>query len=538
MRIVSTVEMRTLEKRTDENGHSYAAMMELAGGAVARVIMKRLPPQAGRMLVIVGPGNNGGDGLVAARYLHQQGYTVSCYALRPRAADDPNLVKLLDLGITLQTAEDDPEYSSLRQILPGCAAIIDALFGTGMQGPLRGNAPAILHNIKSYLEILEPSELPQITSFTSTTRASKPLVVAVDIPSGVDSDSGTADDDTLKADITVTFGYPKYGHYRFPGASLVGELLVADIGLVSLADDVTRPSVATPAMVKRWLPERPLGSNKGTFGSALVVGGSVNYSGAPRLAAEAAYRAGAGLVTLAVPTLVYANAAAQLPDTTFLYQSDSPDKLTPHAVTVINPELPRYASLLVGPGLGMAPETRDFLEALLGNVNGHSENIKLPPTVIDADGLNLLSQFREWWKMLPDGCILTPHPGEMARLVGSSVRQVQSDRWALARESALRWHCTVVLKGAFTVIASPDGEVIIMPFANPLLAAAGTGDVLAGTILGLLAQKVPSFQAAVCGAFIHGLAGELRRQEIGNSGLLAHDLLPLIARAASSIRQE
>ncbi|MCE5258446.1 MAG: NAD(P)H-hydrate dehydratase [Chloroflexi bacterium] len=540
MRIVSAAEMRLLEKLTDECGCSYECMMELAGKAVAQVVVERIPAEKGRIVILIGPGNNGGDGLVAARYLRLQGYIVACYALKHRVDADTNRNKLAELQVPFTAAEDDPNLDGLAHQLEGCAAIVDALFGTGMQGPLRGNAPAVLARVRHYVDSVGMNTLPIVTSLTQAAKRTKPLVIAVDMPSGLDADTGTADANTLKADITVTFGCPKYGHFIFPGAALVGQLHVADIGLVQPGDEPAKPHTATPQLINTWLPQRPSDSNKGMFGSVLVVGGSSSYSGAPRLAAEAAYRLGAGLVTLGLPVGIYPSAAAQLPDTTFLVFPDNPNAITAQAVELVYDVVRKYSALLIGPGLGAAPETKSFMDELLGLTDeqaSHEARKILPPTVIDADGLNLLSAYPRWWERLPAECAITPHPGEMARLCNCSVQQVQADRWGCARKHAVLWRCTVVLKGAFTVCASPQGEVIIIPFANPLLAVAGTGDVLAGAIAGLVAQKMPIYQAAVCGAFLHGLAGEYRRAEIGEAGLMAHELLPLLARAANDIRQ-
>ncbi len=540
MRIVSAAEMRLLEKLTDEHGCSYERMMELAGKAVAQVVTERVPVEKGRIVVLIGPGNNGGDGLVAARYLRLQGYMVVCYALKHRAVADRNRIQLAELQVPFTAAEEDPNLDGLAHQLEGCAAVVDALFGTGVQCPLRGNAPAVLARVQHYIDFLGRVTLPVTIALSQAAKRTKPLVIAVDMPSGLDADTGAVDANTLKADITVTFGCPKYGHFIFPGAALVGQLYVADIGLVQLGDEPAKPHAATPQLINTWLPKRPSDSNKGTFGSALVVGGSSSYSGAPRLAAEAAYRVGAGLVTLGLPAGIYPSAAAQLPDTTFLVFPDNPNVITAQAAELVYDVVGKYSALLIGPGLGTAPETKAFMDGILGLASEQTSNEArkmLPPTVIDADGLNLLSAYPRWWERLPAECVITPHPGEMARLCGCSVQQVQADRWGCAREHAVLWHCTVVLKGAFTVCASPQGEVIIVPFANPLLAVAGTGDVLAGAIAGLVAQKTPIYQAAVCGAFLHGLAGEYRRAEIGEAGLTAHELLPLLARAANNIRQ-
>jgi hydroxyethylthiazole kinase-like uncharacterized protein yjeF len=546
MRIVTTAEMRRLEQLTVEGGLSYSEMMENAGRATARVIEERLTPSDGRIVFLVGARNNGGDGLVAANYLRLSGYEVACYALKNRNGDDPNVLRLTKLGVTLSLAENDPGWNNLSQLLTGCSAVVDSLLGTGSVGPLRGLVPDLLDRICVHLHKAQHKGLTWPLLLGEQRTEYKTLVIAVDLPSGMNADTGEVDEHTLKADLTVTFGYPKLGHVLLPGAGYVGQLVVADIGLVSPADDLGAPQLATPDMVAGWLPKRPNNSHKGTFGSTLIVGGSAGYVGAPRLAAEAAYRAGAGLVTLALPATIYPLVASQLPEATYLVLADDHGSLTTQATSALNARLKQYTALLIGPGLGTEPETAAFITTfLLGDqqILGYhldcgATGIKpvLPPTVIDADGLNLIAAAERWWEQLPDNCILTPHPGEMARLCRCDIQQVQACRIEMAREKAQAWHCTVVLKGACTIVASASGQTTILPFTNPLLAVAGTGDVLAGVITGLLAQGIPAYQAAICGAYMHGIAGELKRSDLGESGLLAHELLPLLALAAKIMR--
>lgn len=260
-------------------------------------------------------------------------------------------------------------------------------------------------------------------------------------------------------------------------------------------------------VVKR-LPARPQDANKGTFGKILVVAGSENYPGAAYLACAACYRVGAGLVTLATEDVVKIIVFRKLPEVTFLL----PDEV----VGKVN----KYDVLLVGPGLGQSDQAAKVMEDLLSS--------NLPPAVIDGDGLNLLSKRGEWWKKLGNEVILTPHPGEMARLTGLTIKEIQSDRVNVAQYFAKKWGKIIVLKGANTLVVSPAGQVLISPFANPALATAGTGDVLAGMIAGMLGQGLKPFDAAAVGVHIHGLAGEELREKVGKAGGLASDLLPLI----------
>ncbi len=267
-------------------------------------------------------------------------------------------------------------------------------------------------------------------------------------------------------------------------------------------------------LTKEWvaerLPVRSRDANKGTFGKVLVVAGSENYPGAAYLACAACYRVGAGLVTLATEETVKVIVSRKLPEVTFLL----PDEVAAN----IN----KYDVLLVGPGLGQSGQAIELVEGILRG--------KLPPTVIDGDGLNILSKKGEWWKRLSDKTVLTPHPGEMARLTGFTVSKIQSDRINVAQYFAREWGKVAVLKGANTVVASPAGQVLLSPFANPVLSTAGTGDILAGIIAGLLAQGLRPVDAASVGVYIHGLAGEMLSKKIGLAGSLASDLLPVLPK--------
>jgi len=275
----------------------------------------------------------------------------------------------------------------------------------------------------------------------------------------------------------------------------------------------------------------------------------MNYVGAPALAALAAYRVGAGLVTLAVPQAIHAIVACQVVEATHIVLPHNLGALVPAAARLVREGAGDCEAILVGPGLGQEPETESFLKLLLGKGQetgrrhvgflAEEKGLRmdgaeaLPPLVLDADGLNLLARTPEWWTLLPEGSVLTPHPGEMARLMGCSIEELPSDRVALATQKASEWNCIVVLKGAFTVVASPTGEVWVLPFATAALSTAGSGDVLAGAIAGLLAQGLAPDDAALCGAYLHGYAGLLAERSIGRAGTIAGDLLPLLPDALS-----
>lgn len=552
MHILTVAEMQALEQAAYASGLAYETMMENAGYAVAQAIREHCEFLS-RILILVGPGNNGGDGLVAARYLQEWGFETTVYVWRRAKQDDPNLTRAQKAGVTLLWADQDDGGHILGEQARCCHVLVDALLGTGAVGTLRGTLRELITRVHQSLNertikgnsreisLRDPHHAPE------PVHSDKPYIVAVDVPSGLDCDSGFIDDLALHADLTVTFAYPKRGHYLYPGAAHVGRLLVADIGIDPTLAANYPWQIAIPETVAALLPARPPEAHKGTFGKALIIGGSANYVGAPRLSAEAAYRSGAGLVTLAVGETIYPIVAARMLEPTFLVLPDDLGALIPDALKVLIDNIKGYDALLIGPGLGTEEKTGEFLhELLMGQMTGHRpigfrhqpdlamkrmERVALPPIVLDADGLNLLKYCPAWWQHLPKGSVITPHPGEMARLLACNVGQVNANRFEVASRAATQWGCVVVLKGAYTIIAAPDGRGVVIPFANPALATAGTGDVLAGAIVGLMAQGMRGYEAAVCGAYLHGLAGELRREQIGHTGMLAGDLLPLLPEA-------
>jgi NAD(P)H-hydrate epimerase len=420
---------------------------------------------------------------------------------------------------------------------------VDAVFGTGARLPLTGKPADLLKQTAKYLE--ERDDDP-------------PLIVAVDCPSGLDCDTGALDAKALPADVTVTFAAVKHGQLLFPGAEAMGDLVVADIGLdgLGLAElDSVKLELATEDMVQALLPHRPNNAHKGTFGRALVVAGSINYTGAAFLAASAAYRVGAGLVSLAVPAPVYGVLAGQLPEATWLMLPHEMGVIAEAAAEAVRKEYAQTQGLLIGPGFGTEKETAAFVRRWLGmdepagarrgsfgfinSASGEAEAeaaTPMPPTVIDADALKLLAGIEGWSKHLPNPVVLTPHPGEMAVLTGLDKEAIQADRVGVAQKYAAEWGQVVVLKGAYTVVAAPDGRMTIQPFATAALARAGTGDVLAGAIAGLLAQGLSPYDAAVAGAYLHGLAGTYAAQALGSTAsVLAGDVLDGLIEAMAEL---
>ena len=513
MKLVTAAQMRSLEEAAVAAGTPTDELMEQAGLAVAQEAWLNLGIVEGRrILVLVGPGNNGGDGLVAARHLAEWGADVVAYTLTPRTSDK-NFDLMTAAGVAAFIASDDKDHVSLQQALNGAEMVIDALLGTGRSRPIDGALAELLRRFH-----------------IATQRPVPPKVIAVDLPTGIDADSGRADPLAVTADMTVTFGVAKVGLYTLPGSAYAGDIQVVDIGLPKAAVAAVPLDLLSTAWVRERLPTRPKSANKGTFGRVLVVAGSINYVGAARFAAEASYRAGAGLVTIACPASVQAMLASAIPEATWLPFSDDSSALSDRAADQILDALESYDTLLIGPGLSQHDGVR---EAVARIVAAMPANIRA--CVIDADALNVLANTDRWPDLISTPAILTPHPGEMARLLGRTVADVQADRLNVAVEAAANWRQVVVLKGAHTITAAPDGRAAISPYANPLLASAGTGDVLAGAIAGLLAQGMAPFEAAACGVYLHGLAAEEIGEELGDRGILASELLPALPRAIRTV---
>ena len=516
MKIVTADQMRQIEDRSEASGVCKDALMERAGLESARYIRRLRAPLFGvPVVVLVGPGNNGGDGLVIARHLHRWGARVTAYISRDRRAPDPKLDIVNSLDIPVIASSDDAGLAQLRALLDRAHVVVDAVLGIGRIRPLEGTVRDILLMLAD-----KKTKRPDTT------------IVAIDVPSGMDADSGNADPACPAVDITLAMGYPKVGHYAYQAAARIGAPDVVEIGLPDGLDEDVPLSLMTDSNMCPLLPLRSPDAHKGSFGKTMVVAGSRNYIGAAYLAGSAATRSGSGLVTIALPASIQTAVASKAIEPTYLPLAESsPGVAKPSTASDVTDALDGYNSLLVGCGMGQTADTRAFIEAIL-----HSR-APLPPTVIDADGLNALATTPQWWERLEDTTILTPHPGEMARLTSMSTRDVQADRIGVATESAARWNKVVALKGAHTVVAYPDGHAMLSPFANPGLATAGTGDVLAGSIAGLLSQGASPENAAALGVYLHGLAGERVRGRLGDTGMVASDLLPELPLAVKSLRE-
>lgn len=515
--LLTAAEARALDDFTiREVGVPGLALMETAGRAVFGWVWREYGPlvQAGATAVFCGKGNNGGDGFVVARCLADRGCAVTAYLLG-RAGEvggdaAVHLRAYVGGGGRLVEVTGDPDDGVVRE-LSSSSLVVDALLGTGLEADVRGPAAAAIARIAS----------------------SRKPVVSIDVPSGVSSDTGRVCGCAVHADLTVTFGWPKRGHFLHPGASRTGRLVVAEIGFPpkSLANVSPRLFALEPRDFAGVLT-RPADGHKGTFGHVFVFGGSAGKGGAAGLAAWAALKAGAGLSTACLPAGVAHQTAARLPLELMLEalpwagatQLDWGEALWEAS------EASRGGAdaLVVGPGLGTGEGARAFLERVLAEEG--------PPLVLDADALNLLAGRERPWAARGRPAVLTPHPGEAARLLGTSAGAVQQDRVGAAVQLADRFGCVVVLKGAATLVTSPGSPVWLVPAGNPGMATAGAGDVLAGVVGALLARGLGPEEAGRVGAFAHARAGDLAAAAGGWEGLTAGALISFLGPALDELR--
>jgi NAD(P)H-hydrate epimerase len=509
--------MRQVEQDCANIGLPSDKLMENAGKAFAeevRNILGSIKKQS--ILMLIGPGNNGGDGLVAARHFHDWGAKVTLLLFGDRAPDDQNFALVQERGIDCLGTTEAENPDKLESLITSSNAVIDALFGIGTIRPFHDTLKSALDKI-------------------SDEKRNRPLlrIIALDLPSGLNADTGAVDPACLYADNTITLGLPKTGLLKAPGIERAGRITVADIGIPAYLVDEITDEMVDKELARSLLPPRPLQANKGTFGRALIIAGSINYIGAAYLASSGALRVGTGLVTLATATSLQPILASKLTEATYFPLPEAQRGIiSPSAARLIHQSLNSYNTLLLGCGLGQTRPAVEFVE----NTLLRARAIPLP-LVLDADALNSLARIPNWWQRLTDDAILTPHPGEMARLTGMSVAEVQADRSGVAKRAAAAWNKTVVLKGAYTLIATADGRTRTCPTANPGLASAGTGDVLSGVIAGLSAQGLSLFDAASLGVFLHSEAAEMVRSQLGDSGMLASDLLPLLPLVIKQLKE-
>jgi ADP-dependent NAD(P)H-hydrate dehydratase / NAD(P)H-hydrate epimerase len=509
-KVLTPREMGEVDRATIEAGIPGIILMENAAARVVEYIAAHFAPVAAQRIVVVcGKGNNGGDGLAIARQLHIR--------FNPRSL---NVILICDpaelrgdaaLNLTMLRAAGVQEYRDFGPEMRVATLVIDAVLGTGLSGAASGAA------------------LGAILEINSSFRFAK--VVAVDIPSGLSGESGTPPGEFVRADATVTFTAPKICHAMPPACDLMGDLAVVPIGsLASLYenDASLRLSLVTPESIAAIFGQRPKDSNKGKFGYVLVVAGSRNKPGAAAMAGLAALRAGAGLVTVATPasavTAVSSHTAELM--TEALPETES-GEIARTAFEPIRDLASKRTLVAIGPGIGTDDEARATVMRLFNEIP--------EPIVVDADALNCLAT-GEWSGQEGMLRILTPHPGEMSRLIGSSIADIQANRIEAARSLATGRNVVVVLKGERTLIAFPDGRVWINPTGSPSMATGGTGDILTGMLSGLVGQFPKDHDRAIAAAvYLHGLAGEIAARHLTEQVVIATDLLQYLAEGMRAI---
>lgn len=514
MRIVKASEMQELDRLAiQELGIPGVVLMENAGRGASRIFLEHFSPsEKARVAVLCGRGNNGGDGYVMARYLRLAGLEIAVLVLSElgRISGDAltNLEIIRRMGLEILEVPGPDEWRRESKRARDCDYIIDAILGTGLKSPVEGFYRQVIEEVNSLQK----------------------AVMAVDIPSGLDADSGRIMGAAIRADLTVTFGFPKLGQLVFPGAGLVGRLARIDIGIPeAIAERVpARYHMIEPEdFIHRFSGERP-DIHKGSRGHLLILAGSTGKTGAAALTATGALRAGAGLVTVGVPRSLNPILENKLTEAMTVPLAETGDgSLSLRAAEEIARLMEGKSALVIGPGLSTNCETVSLVREII--------TTSPLPTVIDADGINALAG--ELGPLAPfrEKRILTPHPGEMARLTGRTSAEVQSDRFRTVEDFVRSYGCFLVLKGARTLIGEPDGQIYLNPTGNPALSSGGSGDVLTGLIGGFLARGWPPAEGALAGVYLHGLAADLLAGKMGQSGLLASELLAVLPELVASL---
>jgi NAD(P)H-hydrate epimerase len=509
MRVCTVEEMTTLDARAvQEYGIPDAILMENAGGAVYEAIRREMGVSKVRFVVLSGVGNNGGDGFVVARKLLSSGADVRTLVLGARESYSgvarQNLETLSACGASIQL---DMDAHAISEALAGADAAVDALLGTGISRDVEGR-------FRQAIDALNASELP---------------VYAVDIPSGVDGDTGRVRGVAVKAAATVTFGLPKRGHLLYPGADLCGRLYVSHISYPPTLSDAAE--VRVQLNQTRPLPSRKTYGHKGSFGETLFVAGAASYYGAPSLSALSLLKAGGGYSRLAAPRSVTPHLAPLASEVVYMPQEETAEGTLALAAKDAILEIARGTDFVVlGPGVSLVDETQELVRGLATELRN--------PLLIDGDGLTALAEDVSIIREREAPTVLTPHPGEMSRLIGATVAEIVADPIPLVQDAARDLGAVIVLKGAHSLIALPDRRVFINLSGNSGMGTAGSGDVLTGTIAAMHGLGLPCDDAACTGVFVHGLAGDLAAADKGEDGITARDVLEHLPSAVRAYRED
>jgi NAD(P)H-hydrate epimerase len=509
MDVLTANRMREIDRQAiEEYGIPGVVLMENAGLQVVKAIRET---EAKHLVIVAGPGNNGGDGFVVARHLYQEKHVsvwITAASENYRGDALINYRILQKLGVPCRDLREEGAISALQAELSHTQLVVDSMLGTGITRDVDSLYKQVIHTINN-------SGVP---------------VIAVDIPSGVCADSGKILGTAIRATFTVTFALPKRGLLLFPGATCTGQLIVADIGIPPALLRGSDTELITAQLARRLLPQRPSDAHKGTFGSLLLVAGSLGMSGAVVLSARAALRGGCGLIYAATPRSVQPTVAAQVAEAiTVPLPENKMGRVLADSLYILREKWRNCQAVAVGPGMTQDEESLPVLAGILRECS--------LPVVLDADALNQLAKHPNLMDQRVAPAILTPHPGEAARLLDASVEEIQSDRLASVQAIAKRYRSIVVLKGAHTLIADPLGHVAFNITGNCGMATAGSGDVLTGIIAAMLAQGLTAFDAARLGVYLHGLAGDLAAQKVGETSLIAGDVTDHISDAYLELKK-
>jgi len=518
MQVLTRNQMQRVDEETINRFCPGIELMERAGKQVASEIVSLFGTGPAKATIFVGPGNNGGDALVVARLLGETGYDCSVHLLKSPESFTVDAMKnyqrFSDLAKQRKNLREfdsaHPTWpKAVERDLENATLIVDGLFGTGLTGPVRGKAVELI-------EVINTSLLP---------------VISIDIPSGVDADTGEAPGETIQADLTVTMGCPKLGLLFQPGKTLTGDLMVADIGF---PDEVVEKQAGNVYLLDAMeaadrTPQRPPDTHKYQCGHLLIIAGSRTYSGAALLAGEAALRSGCGMVTIAVPEGIRNIVEAGLIEAITIPLPETPEgTIAKSALKILEPHIEAADALAVGPGLARSGETDELVKAIVTGSAGK-------PIIIDADGINAFASQCDALSQASAPVIITPHSGELKKLLGREIATIPIDKIEQSRSIAKELNVVLLHKGAPTIIASPEGEVVVSLHGNSALATAGSGDVLTGLIGGFLAQGAERFDAAGVACFLHGRAGEIASEELGLRGIIAGDLLTYNGEAMTEL---
>jgi ADP-dependent NAD(P)H-hydrate dehydratase / NAD(P)H-hydrate epimerase len=498
-------EMQKMDQYTIERiGLPGVVLMENAGARVVEEIYKNTTEKNPRVVILAGSGNNGGDGFVIARRLIDNGLVPQLWLLAApeRIKGDAKIHYdvYIKRGLPLFLLQEN-SIENLRNALNQSDIIIDSILGTGINGPVR----------EPYKEII---------SLVNTYKGKK-LIISVDIPSGVNSDNGRVEGEAIKADKTITFVFPKKGFFLMDGPQYTGDWKAVDISVPpSIVEELgfNLPIIITKQLANASIPKRPKHGHKGTFGHVLIVGGSRQYVGAPIFSARSALHSGAGLVTLAIPESIYQMAAAQNPESLLLPLSDTNGHFAEAGIKELAPSLHQFDCVAVGPGISRFPEGEEWIKSLFNHLTNQ-------PVVIDADALTMVRNQLELLHTYKGEVLLTPHPGEMARLVNKTVKEVEENRLEIASLFAKENSLYLLLKGHRSVIAAPTGELFINPFGHDALGKGGSGDILTGLIASFLAQGASPINALISASYLHARAGEEKAKQLSHYGVMPFDII-------------